>query len=89
VLSAITDRGAVLARARELLEAGDPQLALHVVDVLALAPGEEPEVVEARALKADICNALAVDAESFVSQSLYVSTARIIAEGASKPTGVR
>jgi uncharacterized sulfatase len=89
VLSAITDRGAILARARELLEAGDPQLALHVVDVLALAPGEEPEVVEARALKADICNTLAVDAGSFVSQSLYVSTARIIAEGASKPTGVR
>ena len=30
-----------------------------------------------------------IEATSFVSQSLYVSTGRIIAKGASKPTGVR
>ena len=46
-------------------------------------------MVEARALKAELCNTLAHDASSFVSQSLYVSAARIITEGASKPTGVR
>jgi alkyl sulfatase BDS1-like metallo-beta-lactamase superfamily hydrolase len=89
VLSAITDRGAVLARVRELLEQGEPQLALHAVDVLALAPGDDPDIVAARELKAEACTALAKDARSFVSQSLYVSSARIIAKGASKPSGVR
>jgi uncharacterized sulfatase len=89
VLSAITDRQAVIDRARELADAGEPQLAMHVIDVLACAPGDDPHVVQARALKAELCGALARSAESFVSQSLYVSTARIIAEGAPKPTGVR
>ena len=32
---------------------------------------------------------LAEAARSFVSQSLYVSSARIVGKGASKPTGVR
>ena len=89
VLSAISDRRAVIERARKLADAGEHQLALHVVDVLALAPGSDPDVVEARQLKAELCDALAIEAESFVSQSLYVSSARIIAKGASKPSGVR
>jgi uncharacterized sulfatase len=89
VLSAITDRGAVLERARALAAQGQAQLALHVVDVLALAPGDDPDVVAARALKAQLCRTLAEGARSFVSQSLYVSSARIVEEGAAKPTGVR
>jgi uncharacterized sulfatase len=89
VLSAIANRGAVLGRARELAAGGQTQLALHVVDLLALAPGDDDEVIEARALKAELCDTLALGASSFVSQSLYVSSARIIAEGASQPTGVR
>jgi uncharacterized sulfatase len=89
VLSAIADRGAVLVRARALAAAGETQLALHVVDLLALAPGDDGDVVEARALKAELCNVLAGESSSFVSQSLYFSSARIIADGASKPTGVR
>ena len=89
VLSAIADRGAVLDRARALQAAGEAQLALHVVDLLALAPGDDPDVVEARALKAELCNALAEVSSSFVSQSLFVSSARIIAKGAKKHTGVR
>jgi alkyl sulfatase BDS1-like metallo-beta-lactamase superfamily hydrolase len=89
VAQAITDRGAVLARVRELRDAGQVQLALHVVDVLALAPGDEPDLVDARALKAELCRVLAEDSPSFVSQSLYLSAARVIADGAPKPTGVR
>jgi uncharacterized sulfatase len=89
VLSAISDRGTVIDRARQLAEAGEHQLALHVIDLLALAPGDDPDVLEARQLKGELCNALAVQAQSFVSQSLYVSSARIIAKGARKPTGVR
>jgi uncharacterized sulfatase len=89
VLSAITDRKAVLDRVRALAEAGEHQLALHVVDLLALAPGDDPDVVEARALKAELCRTLGDAATSFVSQSLYISSAGIIAKGAPKPTGVR
>jgi uncharacterized sulfatase len=89
VLSAIADRAAVLERARALAKEGDPQLALHVVDLLALAPGDDPDVVEARRLKAELCRALAAGSPSFVSQSLYVSASRIIEQGAPNPTGVR
>ena len=89
ILSAITDRGAILKRASELLASGEPQLALHVVDLLALASGDEPEVVEARKLKARICRQLAEEAPSFVSQSLYISSGRILKRGAPHPTGIR
>lgn len=89
VLSAIADRQAVLDRARALADAGKLQLALHVIDVLALAPGDDPDVVAARSLKAAFCRTLAEDARSFVSQSLYVSSASIIEAGTLLPTGVR
>jgi uncharacterized sulfatase len=89
VLSALSDRKAVLERARALAGEGSPQLALHVIDLLALAPGDDPDVLEARRLKAELCRELANATPSFVSQSLYVSASRIIEEGAPKPTGVR
>ncbi|MCP5069715.1 MAG: alkyl sulfatase, partial [bacterium] len=52
VLSALADPKAVLVRAQALADDGETQLALHVLDLLALGRGEEPEVIEARALKA-------------------------------------
>jgi len=64
-------------------------LALHVVDILALGPGDSAEVSDARALKGELCVKLAESADSFVSQSLYVSSGRIVSRGAPKPTGVR
>ncbi len=89
VLAAIRDRSAVLEHARSLADAGKTQLALHVVDVLALAPGDDPDVVAARKFKAELCRTLAEDVRSFVSQSLYVSSARLIEDGSLLPTGVR
>jgi uncharacterized sulfatase len=89
VLSAITDRRAVIDRARALAAEGEHQLALHVIDVLALAPGDDPELEEARHLKSELCRALAETAPSFVSQSLYLSSANIVENGEPKPTGVR
>ncbi|MCP5056981.1 MAG: MBL fold metallo-hydrolase [bacterium] len=89
ILSAIRDRGLVLDRARSLAAEGKTQLALHVIDILALAPGDAPELASARALKAELCNELADQTPSFVSRSLYLSAARIIAKGAPAPTGVR
>lgn len=75
VLSAITDRNAVLARARELRDQGQRQLALHVIDLLAEAPGDEPEIVAARELKADLLDAFATAHPSVVSRNLYRSSA--------------
>ena len=89
ILAAITDRDAVIAKATELIEAGEPQLALHVIDLLALAPGDEREVMEARQIKARVCRILADQAPSFVSQSLYISSGRIVKRGAPHPTGIR
>jgi alkyl sulfatase BDS1-like metallo-beta-lactamase superfamily hydrolase len=55
VLSAV-EPDTVLATARALQAAGQTQLALHVVDLVALAdPAAHPAVAEARALKADLC----------------------------------
>lgn len=78
VRSAITDPAAVLARARELADAGETQLALHVIDLLALGTGDEPEVAGARALKAELCRARAKEIDPFVSTSCYRSSARLL-----------
>lgn len=81
VLSAIAEPGLVLARARELAASGETQLALHVIDLLALSKSDEPEVVEARALKAELCRARAGEVEPFVSKSCYRSTALLLDDG--------
>jgi uncharacterized sulfatase len=81
VLSAISDPKHVLARARALADGGDTQLALHVVDLLALASGDDPHVVEARALKAELCNARAKQIRPYVSKACYRSSARMLQAG--------
>lgn len=81
IRSAIVDKQAVLQRVRELAEAGETQLALHTVDLLALGDGDEPEAVEARALKAELCRARASEIRPFVSKSCYRSSANLIESG--------
>ncbi len=75
VRAAIADPDAVLARVRALADDGRTTLALHVVDLLALAEGAEPAVVEARRLKADLCRRAAAANPSYVTQSLYLNGA--------------
>jgi len=75
ILDAIGDRKRVIDHARTLRDSGDFQMALHVIDLLALAPGDDAEVTEARALKAELCHLRAKDVPSFVSTNLYLSTA--------------
>ena len=82
------DPATVLARARELAAAGDTQLALHVIDLLALDSGDAPELVEARALKAELCNTRATEVEPYVSRSCYRSTARLLDNGHTSWTGL-
>lgn len=81
VRSAIADPAAVLDRARELADAGETQLALHVVDLLALGDSDDPEAVAARSLKAELCRVRASEVEPFVSKSCYRSSARLLDAG--------
>ncbi|GJM36867.1 MAG: hypothetical protein DHS20C19_02340 [Acidimicrobiales bacterium] len=75
VLDAITDKQAVLDAARAHLAAGEPQLALHVVDLLAMARVDIPEVVEAKALKAEIAAVLAENSPTYMSENYYRAVA--------------
>jgi alkyl sulfatase BDS1-like metallo-beta-lactamase superfamily hydrolase len=75
IASAITDKRAVLDRAAQLRDAGKFQEALHVVDLLALAAGEEPELSEARRMKRELCGLLAERNPSYISQSIYLAAA--------------
>lgn len=89
VASAIADPGRVVERARELLDADQPQLALHVVDLLAMAPGDSDDVTQARSIKAEACRTLAQRTPNFIEQSVYLSAATIIDDQPAAPTGVR
>ena len=80
VLGAV-DPARVLAHARVLAGEGRLDLALAVVDLVALAPGDDPVVVEARDQKADWCDARAGASRVFVSQSLYRSSAALLRRG--------
>ncbi|WP_432181563.1 alkyl sulfatase dimerization domain-containing protein [Streptomyces sp. NBC_00063] len=73
--AAVTDKQTVVAQAAGLRDEGRVQEAMHVVDLLAAAPGDDPWVVKARALKADLCRQLAAHAGSYVSRSLYLASA--------------
>lgn len=68
---AITDKQAVLDRAARLRDEGRVQEALHVIDLLALAPGDTPEFAAARELKSELCALRAKEATSYVSRSFY------------------
>jgi uncharacterized sulfatase len=89
VLSALADRRAVIERARSLAEAGETQLALHVIDLRALAPGDDPDVAEARRCKAEWLRERAKQVSSFVSQSLYLSSANLVEDGKGDAAGIR
>ena len=78
VRSAIAEPAVVIARARALADEGETQLALHVIDLLALGPGHEPEVVDARALKAELCRTRAGEVAPFVSKSCFHTSAGLL-----------
>jgi alkyl sulfatase BDS1-like metallo-beta-lactamase superfamily hydrolase len=72
---AIADKQAVLDKAHQLQEAGEFQQALHVIDLLALAPGDDAHVQQARELKRLLCEQRAEQATSYVSRNLYTTEA--------------
>ncbi|MCP5027004.1 MAG: MBL fold metallo-hydrolase [Actinomycetia bacterium] len=89
VLSALGDTALVLSRAQELADQGETQLALHVVDLLALAHGDGADVVAARALKAELCRTRAGEVHPFVSKSCYRSSAALLDDGHTSWTQLR
>lgn len=76
VLSAV-DPVLVLERARTLMEDHQWQLALHVLDLVAGATGDDPLLLEARSLKADCADALGRMCPTFVSRSIYKGAAAL------------
>ncbi|MFJ1258548.1 alkyl sulfatase dimerization domain-containing protein [Cupriavidus sp. CuC1] len=75
VRRALANPERVLARARELQAAGELQLALHVIDLLASDDDGDPVSKQARELKAALCEGRAQRMTSVVSRHLYLSAA--------------
>lgn len=89
VARAITDKPAVIASARALADAGQWQLALHVIDLLATAHGDAPELAQARTLKAAWLRERAAQVASYVSRNLYKVSADMIEQGTQGRFGIR
>lgn len=89
VLSAISDPNAVIAKAEELRDAGEIQLGLHVIDLIALADGDDPIVMRAREVKAELLRSRGKEVTAFVSKSLYESSARLLDNGKTSWTNLQ
>jgi alkyl sulfatase BDS1-like metallo-beta-lactamase superfamily hydrolase len=76
IADAIVDKQAVLDTAKRLADDGRTQAALHVIDLLAMAPGDDAVFTEARDLKASLCRARAGEVAPYVSKALFESSAR-------------
>ncbi|ARU04275.1 alkyl sulfatase [Comamonas serinivorans] len=87
--AAITDKAAVIAQAQALAERGEHQLALHVIDLLATAQGDDSALAEARRLKAQWLRERARQVRSYVSRSLYQVCADRIEGGQAQAFGIR
>ncbi|MDZ4357476.1 MAG: alkyl sulfatase dimerization domain-containing protein [Variovorax sp.] len=78
VLAAIGDPERVLAHAQALRDRGELQLAMHVVDLVALAAPRTPAVERARLLKAQLMEARADGMQSAVSRQIMRSEAEVL-----------
>ena len=74
IRAALPEPHRVIERALELQHEGRTQLALHVIDLLALT-GDDALATEARALKARLCEERAMQVPTVVSRHLYLSSA--------------
>lgn len=69
------------AFAVETAEGGDPQLAMHVIDLVALGPDKEPAVIRARSLKYDLCRARSKQIAPYPSKGPYKSSGIRLKQG--------
>jgi len=87
--AAIADKAALIRHAEALAARGEHQLALHVIDALATAPGDSPELAQARRLKAAWLRERAAQVRSYVSRSIYLGCADRIEDGSAAAFGMR
>jgi len=87
--AAISDKAALIGHAEALAARGEHQLALHVIDALATAPGDAPELARARQLKAAWLRERAGQVRSYVSRSIYLGCADRIEGGTAAEFGMR
>lgn len=85
---AIDDPDAVITRAEALAADGRVQLAMHVIDLVALGPDDEPAVARARNVKADLCQARAKEVRPYPSKGLYKSSALRLRAGTTSWEGL-
>ncbi|MEJ6720273.1 alkyl sulfatase dimerization domain-containing protein [Ilumatobacter sp.] len=78
---AIADPDAVIAQAEALAADGNPQLAMHVIDLVALGPDDEPAVTRARAIKSDLCRERSKQVTPYPSKGLYKSSGIRLKQG--------
>jgi alkyl sulfatase BDS1-like metallo-beta-lactamase superfamily hydrolase len=89
IAAAVADKAALIRHAEALAARGEHQLALHVIDVLATAPGDAPEIVQARQLKVAWLRERAEQVRSYVSRSIYLGCADRIEQGTAAEFGLR
>ncbi len=80
VRDALPDPQRVLRHAQQLQRDGQTQLALHVIDLLALDDSDDALVRQAKSLKAQLCEQRAEQVPSVVSRNLYLSSADALME---------
>ena len=80
ILSAV-DPEAIVSRALELQSKGEIQLAMHVIDLVALAPGADGVVGRAKSLKSELCSQRARQVAPYVSKALLWSSAALSRDG--------
>ena len=81
-------RDAVIARAEALAADGQVLLAMHVIDLVALGPDDEPAVARARNVKADLCRARSKEVRPYPSKGLYKSSALRLRAGTTSWEGL-
>lgn len=77
----VVDARRVIGAATALIASGEHQKAMHVLDLVALAPGNDPVVQEARNLKADCCDVLSKNTTIYVSKNMFRSSAALLRRG--------
>jgi alkyl sulfatase BDS1-like metallo-beta-lactamase superfamily hydrolase len=88
VRAAISDPEAVIRKAEELRDSGEVQLAMHIIDLLALTDAEDDVSKRARTLKAQLCRLRAKQVKPYVSKILLETSAMLLERGTTSWTVV-
>jgi glyoxylase-like metal-dependent hydrolase (beta-lactamase superfamily II) len=88
VRAAIADPEAVLREAEALRDRGEVQLAMHVIDLLALSDATDNITKRARTIKAQLCRLRAGQVRPYVSKALFETSALLLERGTTSWTAI-